>query len=148
MQNLIIIYSKKHIASCIFFSKFSRWGAWPLAGVQLISLVLYENSHFSFRMLLKYTLKRINYNMFSKNFSKSYNQPHSKRVAITIIFLSKICYFLGNFSRHNLIKYTPKRTKLHHIFKIFSGNIGFTFKILSKYTPKRINHNMFSKFSP
>ena len=69
------------------FSKFSRWGAWPLAGVQLISLVLYKNTHFSSRMLSKYTLKRINYKMFSE----SYSQPHSKRVAITIIFLSKIC---------------------------------------------------------
>ena len=83
--------TKKHIASCIFFSKFSRWEAWPLAGVQLISLVLYEKKHFSFRMLSKYTLKRINYNIFFKKMSESYNQPHSKRVAITIIFLSKIC---------------------------------------------------------
>ena len=30
-------------------------------------------------------------NMFSEKNSESYNQPHSKRVAITIIFLSKIC---------------------------------------------------------
>ena len=37
-------HCKLHISS-----KFSRWGAWPLAGVQLISLVIYENSHFSFR---------------------------------------------------------------------------------------------------
>ena len=61
--------------------------------------------------------------MFSKKISESYNQPHSKRVAIIIIFLPKICYFLVNFSRHNLIKYAPKRTKLHHISKIFAGNI-------------------------
>ena len=103
-----------------YFSKFSRWGTWPLAGVQLISLFLYENSHFSFRMLLKYTLKRINCKMFTKKFSQSYNQPHSKRVAITNIFFNPKYV---NFSRHNLIKYTPKRTKLHNIFKIFSGNI-------------------------
>ena len=41
-------------------------------------------------MLSKYTLKRINYKVFSKKISESYNQPHSKRVAIAIIFLSKI----------------------------------------------------------
>ena len=75
------------------FSKLSRWGAWPLAGVQLISLFLYENSYFSFRMLSKYTLKRINHKMFTKKFSESYNQPHSKRVAITIIFYPKYVNF-------------------------------------------------------
>ena len=93
MQNLVIIFNKKYIASCIFFSKFSRWGTWPLAGVQLISLVLYENSYFSLRMLSKYTLKHINYKMFTKKISESYNQPHSKRVAITIIFYLKYVNF-------------------------------------------------------
>ena len=67
MQNLIKIYTKTHQIAH-FFSKFIRWGAWPLACVQLISLFLHENRHFSFRILLKYTLKRINYKMFLKHF--------------------------------------------------------------------------------
>ena len=73
-------------------------------------------------------------------------------------------------SRYNPIKiYTPKHTKLHHIFKNFSCSIiliiimppsfqhiwvqinynYFFMKIailVSKYTPRRINRNMFSKF--
>ena len=98
-----------------FFEVFSL-GSMTLSCVQLISLFLYESGHFSFKKLSK----RINY-VFQKVFPELY-QPHSKRVAITINFLSNICSFLENFSRHNLIKYTPKRTKLHHISKIFSSN--------------------------
>ena len=59
-------YSSRHIKWHIF-SKFSRGVACPLACVQLISLFLYDRNHFSFRMQSKYTLKRINYAMFSKN---------------------------------------------------------------------------------
>ena len=54
--------------NCIFFKTFLG-GACPLACVQLVSLFLCENSYFSFRMLSKYKLKRIIYNMFSKTFS-------------------------------------------------------------------------------
>ena len=57
----------------IFFSNFSRKVACPLECVQLISLFLYEKNHFfSFRMQSKYTLKRINYDMFSQKISGSY----------------------------------------------------------------------------
>ena len=89
MQNLRKIYTKTHQNAHYF--KIFLLGACPLACVQLISIFLYTNSHFSFRILSKYTLKRINYKMFSKNFSENYNQPHSKRVAIIIIFYTKIC---------------------------------------------------------
>ena len=41
------------------------------------------------------------------------------------MFYTQICYFLGNFSRHTLIKYTPKRTKLHHVLKIISGQLAY-----------------------
>ena len=92
MQNLIKIYTKTHI-----FSIFSRWRAWPLVCVQLISLFLYENSHFSFRMLSNYTLKRINYKMFSKKISESYSQLYSKRIATIIIFYPKYVNFYRFF---------------------------------------------------
>ena len=92
MQNLIKIYTKTHISSI-----FSRWRAWPLVCVQLISLFLYENSHFSFRMLSNYTLKRINYKMFSKKISESYSQPYSKRIATIIIFYPKYINFYRFF---------------------------------------------------
>ena len=105
------------------FSKFSHWGAWPLAGVQLMSLVLYKNSHFSSRILSKYTLKRINYKMFSKRFSESYNQPHSKRVAITIIFLIQNMLIFREFFKTQSDQIYTKTQQLHHIFKKFSGNI-------------------------
>ena len=85
MQNLIKIYTPR-LTILHIFSKFSRWGAWPLACVQLLSLFLYENSHFLFRMLSKYTLKRINYTMFSKKLSESYNQTQT----CSYIFSSKI----------------------------------------------------------
>ena len=76
MQNLIKKYTPRRTKLHII-SKFSRWEAWPLACVQLISLFLYENSHFSFRMLSKYTLKRIKYKMFSIKISESYNQTQT-----------------------------------------------------------------------
>ena len=66
-------YSQSRIKLHIF-SKFSPGVPWPLACVQLISSFLYEkNQFFSFRMQSKYTLKRINYDMFSKKNSESYN---------------------------------------------------------------------------
>ena len=40
--------------------------------------------------------------------------------------------FLGNFSRYTLLKIYTKRTKLHHIFLIFSGELA--------YAPERLNH--------
>ena len=101
------------------FSKFSRWGAWPLAGVQLISLFLYENSHFSFRMLSKYTLKRINYKIFSKKFSESYNQPHSKRVAITIVFIQNMLIFRDFFKRQSDQIYTKTHQLTASYFQNF-----------------------------
>ena len=61
-------YLSRHIKLHIF-SKFSRGIACPLACVQLISLIFYmKGTIFSFRMQSKYTLKRINYDMFFKNF--------------------------------------------------------------------------------
>ena len=54
------------VSNCNFFFN-SRRVACPLACVQLISLFLYERKIiFSFRMQSKYTLKRINYDMFSQ----------------------------------------------------------------------------------
>ena len=62
IQNLLKIYTKTH-QICRFFLKFSRGGACPLTWVQLlISLFLSEERHFF--ILVKYALKRINYNMF------------------------------------------------------------------------------------
>ena len=80
MQNLIKIYTKTHQNAHFFLNYFA--GSMAPICVQLIALFLYENSHFLFGMLLKYTLNRINYNMISKNSSESYNQPHSSRVYI------------------------------------------------------------------
>ena len=62
IQNLIKIFTKTHQITHVF--KFSCRVACPLACVQLISLFLHEKNYFSFRMPSKYTLKRINYDMF------------------------------------------------------------------------------------
>ena len=61
------------VSNCTFKKNYRR-AACPLACVQLISLFLYERKIiFSFRMQSKYRLKRINYDMFSKKNSGSYN---------------------------------------------------------------------------
>ena len=66
IQNLIKIFTKTYQIA-LFFN--SRRVACPLACVQLISLFLYERKIiFSFRMQSKYTLKRINCDMFKKKF--------------------------------------------------------------------------------
>ena len=80
------------VPNCTFFLFFIFfcWGAWPLACVQLISLFLYENSQFLFRMLSKYTLKRINYKMFSqKKFRELYrNIIHLRNIGRIRMLLS------------------------------------------------------------
>ena len=63
---------------------------------KIISISVYENSHFSFGMLSKYTLK------------------------YKIHFISKYVNFWEIFQNTILSKHTLKRTKLRHIFKIFS----------------------------
>ena len=45
---------------------------------------------FSFKMQSKYTLKRMNYDMFPKKIPRAITIPHSKRVAIIIIVYIKI----------------------------------------------------------
>ena len=74
IQNLIKIFTRTHQIAH-FFKNFSQLGSMPLAiaCVQLISLFLYERTIFSFRMQSKYTLKCINYDMFSQKISGSYN---------------------------------------------------------------------------
>ena len=68
-------------------------------------------------MLSKYTLKRTSYKIFSKKNSESYNQPHSKRVAIIIIFYPKVLReFFKTQSDQNIHQNASKCTKLHHIY--------------------------------
>ena len=56
----------------------------------------------------KYTLKRIDCNMFSKQISgANYVPGHNKRIAIIILYIKN-----GNFLRQNLIKIF---TKTHQI---------------------------------
>ena len=59
-----------------------------------------------FRMLSKYTLKRINQKMFSKKISESYNQPHSKSVAIINIFIQNMLIFREFFQKQSNQLYT------------------------------------------
>ena len=49
-----------------FFSKEYMLPNGPSMRAAIITLFLYENSHFLVKISLKYTLKRINCNMFSK----------------------------------------------------------------------------------
>ena len=66
IQNLIKICTKTHQIAH-FFKIFSQGS--PLACVQLISFFLYERTIFSCRIQSKYTLNRINYDMFPTKFS-------------------------------------------------------------------------------
>ena len=105
MQNLITIYTKTH--QITHFSKFSRWGTWLLACVQLISLFLYKNSHFTFRMLSKL--------MFPKKIPRA-----------TTNLIANVLFFIQNMLIFTEFVKTPSDeiyTKLHYIFIIFSGNI-------------------------
>ena len=53
--------------NCTVFSKFSRVAYAPdsLSCANKLQLFIYENSHFSLKILSKYTPKRTNCNMFS-----------------------------------------------------------------------------------
>ena len=72
IQNQIKIFTKTHQIAH-FFKIFSQGSMPPSICVQLISLFLFKKKTFSFRMQSRYTLKRINYDMFSKKVSGSYN---------------------------------------------------------------------------
>ena len=109
-------------------------------------------------MLSKYTLKRINYKMFGKNFSETYNQPHNKRVPIIKIFYPNMLIFRDMFYTHsdqniyqNALNYTifSKFSRVAYAPNYFymKKKQHYIFKILSKYTLKHINRNMFSKIS-
>ena len=61
-------YSSRYIKLQIFLKIFSR-GSMPLSMCAVDIIIFMKITiFFSFRMQSKYTLKRINYDMFSKNF--------------------------------------------------------------------------------
>ena len=83
-------------------------------------LFLYENSHFIFKILSKYTPKLIKRNMFSIFFPLVI--PNIASVYLKYLFFyikSDICSKI--FKDKIGSKYTPKRTKLHHFKKISRG---------------------------
>ena len=56
----------------------------------------------------------MNYDMFSQKIPRAITIPHSKRVAIIIIFYIKIYLFFKIQSDQSIHQNVPK---LHHIFK-------------------------------
>ena len=86
------------------------------------------NSHFLFKIISKYIPKCINRKCFQKVSSREL--PNSKRVSKILIFYTRKWYFkifyikngsLKKFKFKIWSKYTPKRSKLHHLKKIRGG---------------------------
>ena len=114
------------------------------------------NSHFLFKIISKYIPKCINRKCFQKVSSREL--PNSKRVSKIFIFYTRKWYFKIFYIKNGSLKkikfkiwskYTPKRSKLHHLKKFGGGGGGGAYP--QTLLAKRIimaSKSVKKKFSP